>query len=188
MKMKLWTSLALCSVFVIGCKEVNTTNAPGSSPQGASSGDAKIAPAQVGAISDVPLDQIPQLTVSIEIGKCLGTGRWYDSGNPAKFIAGAVSVTPTRQPKGDLEQPTPWVFDPTIEKAGSLMVSQDSQHWRLDKADYSIEVVAYEVESPDKKTALTISGVNFNTSNDVKYTVEGNWNAVTSKCDLAKKP
>lgn len=188
MKNKMMTTFAISTVLLVSCKEVTTTNAPGSSPQGASSGDATIAAAQVGAISDVSLDQIPQVTVSIEIGKCIGTGRWYDSSPGAKVIAGALSVTPTRDPKGDLDQPTPWVFDPTIGKAGNLMVTQDSYKWRLDKAQYSIEIVAYEVETPLKKTTLTISGVNFNTSNDVNYTVEGTWNAGTSKCDLAKKP
>lgn len=183
----------LRSVFLVGvamlpaCKEVKTTNAPGSQPMGAESGDSQAANPQVVGVTEVPLDQIPQLTVTLDIGKCIGRGRWYDSAAGGGLIAGAISVSPTREPKGDMEQPTPWVFDPSIEKAGDLVATKSSQKWRLDRASYTVAVVAYEVETPAKKTTFSIPAFNFTSSNDVNYEVVGDWDASNSTCRLSRK-
>lgn len=181
------SALLLGVVILPACKEVQTTNSPGSQPMGASSGDSKVANPQVVGVTEVPLDQIPQLTVSLDIGKCIGRGRWYDSAAGGSVIAGALSVSPTREPKGESDQPTPWVFDPSIEKAGDLVVTKSSQKWRLDRASYTISVVAYEVETPAKKTSFSIPAFNFTSTNDVKYEVIGDWDTSNLNCRLSLK-
>lgn len=188
--MRFSKALIVLSVFcsVPACKEVVTTNAPGSLPQGASSGDGTAATAQVAGMTEVSLDQIPQVTISVDIGACVGKDRWYDPTPGVKSKAGAISVSPTRNPKGDASQPTPWVFDPTIEKAGDLVATKGLNKWRLDRADHSVEVIAYEVEAPSKKSTLNIPTFNFQSSNDVKYEVVGAWDEANKSCSLSLKP
>ena len=178
--------LAIGMFSTLACKEVTTTNAPGSGPGGAvNGGDAKAASAQVTGTTDVSLEQIPQLTVAIDLTACIGTGRWYDPDGGTGSKLGALSVTPTRTAKVDSAQPTPWVFDPALNKVDETVAAKATNKWRIDRGDYTVEAIAYDVMSPTDKFSSITKSFDFKTTNDLKIEAVGSW--VNSKCSLAWK-
>jgi hypothetical protein len=181
------TILFLAALFVASCKNPQTTNGPLSPDHAGERSDSKSAGKQmVVGTTDVPLEEVPRLTLSIDVSDCVGAaGRWLDPANPSSSRVGAVSVSPTRTGTTNVStQPAPWVFEPTRETAEAPIVAKGSQSWRLERGSYSLDVIAYNVESSAKESNLN-KPFDFSLTNDLTLSVLGTW--TSSKCVLSWK-
>jgi hypothetical protein len=168
----------------MGCKKVEETTSTGAAPKSASGDSTKVAEPQTSGMTEVPLSEVPKLTVSVDIADCLGKSKWFDPEKKLSASAGAVSVVPTREPKGDDDQPTPWVFDPGASKGGGLKETKSTHRWRLTRGGYTVKVTGFWVANPLKNSNFKIPMFDFSTSDDITYEVIGSWDAVSLLCKL----
>jgi hypothetical protein len=169
----LFVYLAVLSL-IVGCKTVRQTNAPRkfkNSPANAVQTDNSISK------RDVSFEELPQVTVSVDLTDCIGSGRWLDPVKPSSLRLGAVSVTLTRDgnlPAGEA-QPNPWLFAPTKNSDdGASDTSKSSYSWRVPVAHYSIEAVAFAVETNILESKIS-KKIDFSASKDLNIAMIGTW-------------
>ena len=186
-------SVMIASSFVVSCKKDETTKAPlprssnsPKKPMAGANASAETANGeqkpQVIGVKDVSLDEMPRVTVNVDLSGCVGTGRWFDPKTPATPRLGAVSITVTATTPGD-SQPDPWVYEPVVNTASDGAVSAKGQHaWRLAKsAVYAIDGIAYNVQTSNAESKVSTK-IDFKSSNDITLKIIGSWK--TTLCEI----
>lgn len=188
MRLLMISSSCLLMGFV-ACKKPEITSAPVKSLATDNTGPVVV----VTGADVIGVDQVPQLSVSINASACLGAAKWLDP-SPATGIhvrAGAVSIAPKVVNSSDSTQPESKVFEPLrpIDATDSTSRAKRQYVWRIKRASYSIELIAYsykESDGTDTKTESTITKTfDFNGVNEVTLAAEGTWQ--DGKCKLAWK-
>lgn len=141
----------------------------------------------------IGVDQVPQLSVSINVSACLGSTKWLDPSPSAEAVvrAGAVSVAPKVENSADSTQPESRVFQPLrpIDATDSTSRAKMQYVWRIRRGSYSIQLIAYsykESDGSDSKTDSTLTkSFDFNSTNDLTLAAEGAW--LDGKCKLSWK-
>jgi hypothetical protein len=180
------------ALFATACKKEETTKAPlprAKPTKKSAMATANVEPAKsdkdplVTEVKDVPLDEMPRVTINVDLSNCMGTGRWIDPKTPASPRVGAVSVSLSTLIAGDT-QPDPWVYEPIVNTGTDGAVLAKGQHaWRLSKtAVYTIDVIAYNVQSSAVESKLS-SKIDFKSTNDVALKITGSWKP-TLICEL----
>ena len=188
MKISALIWLMAATIFAASCKKEDATKAPQprvkptkKAAMAASGGNANASAVTderkpfVTDIKDVPLDEMPRVTIDVDLSNCMGAARWIDSKTPATPRIGAVSVDLSTSMAGET-QPDPWVYGPVVNTATDGAVQAKGQHsWRLSKAaTYTIDVIAYNVQSSAVESKLS-SKIDFKSSNDISLKIVGTW-------------
>jgi len=174
---------------LVACKKPEITPAPVKSLVTNNSGTVVV----VTGADVIGVDQVPQLTVSINVGSCLGATKWLDPAPPTDvpIRAGAVSIAPKLVDSADSTQLESKVFEPLrpVDATDSTARAKMQYVWRIKRASYSIELIAYsykESDGTDTKTESTITKTfDFNGVNEVTLAAEGTWQ--DGKCNLVWK-
>jgi hypothetical protein len=186
---RLLMGLACMLMGLVACKKPEITPAPVKSIVTNNTGPVVV----VTGADVIGVDQVPQLTVSINVGSCLGATKWLDPNPPtdAHVRAGAVSIAPKLVNSAESTQPESKVFEPLrpIDATDSTSRAKKQYVWRIKRASYSIELIAYsykESDGTDTKTESTITKTfDFNGVNEVNLAAEGAWQ--DGNCKLAWK-
>lgn len=182
---RLWICLVLLSV-VVACKQPTVTK----SPVNAASSDQATPVTVIKGERVVDLDEVPQLSVLLNLKACLGPSRWRDSRSASEARIGAVSVAPTSKGAAESNQPDAKVFQPhtPLDASDSTSKATVRYFWRLNRDVYSLDVIAYSfkesTKGEDTKTESSLKKeINFMTGREITLTVEGVW--VDGVCKLS---
>ena len=167
---------------LFGCKQPDVTESP------AKLGSTKEPSGPVVLVTgeeQVSLDQTPKLTVSLDVKNCLGSSKWLDP-DTTVVRSGAISVAPQVKDADDSTQPEPHVFQPNVpvDAADSTDLAKAQFSWRIKRASYSIEIIAYNVKTTTVESKIN-KDFDFSAGNEVNLTVEGTWQS--NLCKLAWK-
>jgi hypothetical protein len=134
----------------------------------------------------VSLEETPKLTVSIDVKDCLGSSKWLDPAAGIILRAGAISVAPRIKDTEDSTQPQAQVFQPKVpaDEADSTEQAKQQFSWRIKRASYSIEIIAYNVKTTTVESQIN-KDFDFSAGNEVNLAVEGAWQS--NLCKLALK-
>lgn len=133
----------------------------------------------------VSLEDTPKLTVSIDLKDCLGSSKWLDPAAGVVLRAGAISVAPRVKDAGDSTQPEAQVFQPKVPEDADDSTEQAKQQfsWRIKRASYSIEFIAYNTKTTKVESKLN-KDFDFSAGNEVNLVVEGTWQSNLCKLDF----
>jgi hypothetical protein len=179
----LFLPVAFVALEFFGCKQPDVTESP------AKLGSAKEPSAPVVLVTgeeQVSLEETPKLTVSLDVKNCLGSSKWLDPAAGIVLRAGAISVAPRVKDADDSTQPESHVFQPDVpvDEADSTDLAKTQFSWRIKRASYSIEIIAYNVKTTTVESKIN-KDFDFSTGNEVNLTVEGTWQS--NLCKLAWK-
>lgn len=165
-----------------GCKQPDVTESP------AKLGSTKEPSGPVVLVTGeehVSLDETPKLTVSIDVKNCLGSSKWLDP-DTTIVRTGAISVAPRVKDADDSTQPEPHVLQPDVpvDAADSTSLAKGQFSWRIKRASYSIEIIAYNVKTTTVESKIN-KDFDFSAGNEVNLAVEGTWQS--NLCKLAWK-
>jgi len=134
----------------------------------------------------VSLEETPKLTVSIDVKDCLGSSKWLDPAAGIILRAGAISVAPQIKDADGSTQPEAQVFQPKVPEDAADSTEQATQQfsWRIKRASYSIEIIAYNVKTTTVESKIN-KDFDFLGGNEVTLSVEGTWQS--NLCKLALK-
>jgi len=173
----------------VACKKPEITSAPVKSIVTNNAGPVVV----VTGADVIGVDQVPQLTVSINVAACLGATKWLDPEPPENIFvrAGAVSIAPKVVSSADSTQPESRIFQPLrpVDTTDSTSRTKMQYVWRIKRASYSVELIAYsykESDGTETKTDSTLTKTfDFSATNEVTLAAEGTWQ--DGKCNLAWK-
>ncbi len=176
-------------VGLASCKKPEITTAPVKSVVKSDNGPVVV----VTGADVVGVDQVPQLTVAINVAACIGATKWLDPEPPVNISmrAGAVSIAPKVVSSADSTQPESRIFQPLrpVDATDSTSRAKMQYVWRIKRASYSIELIAYSYKESDGTETQTDSTLtktfDFGASNEVTLTAEGAWQ--DGKCKLTWK-
>ena len=183
MKFNFFCISSLVIFSLIACKQPDVTESPlkmagGKEPSGPI--------VLVTGEEEVSLDHTPKLTVSLQMKDCLGNGKWRDSRAGIVLRAGGISIAPRFKDAAESTQPDAKVFEPQLPADAADSTGQASGEftWRIKRAHYSIEIIAYNTLTTTVESKID-KDFDFSTGNEVKLWVEGTWQ--NNLCRLAWK-
>ena len=185
------------SYFAVSCKNVRETKSPsdaGSSslsrPSSRSSlrSSSQVVADDISAFAkrDVSFDDVPRVSVTIDVRQCIGAGRWFDPAKPASPRIGAVSVTLTKETSlaANESQPDAWLFEPEKNGQDPASIFASATHaWRVPAAQFRIDAVAFGAVTNTLESKITKS-IDLASNKDFKVTVTGMWTA-KQLCELS---
>jgi hypothetical protein len=179
----LFLPVAFVALNFFGCKQPDVTESPAKL---SSTKEPSVPVVLVTGEEQVSLDETPKLTLSLDVKNCLGASKWLDPNTNVALRAGAISVAPRVKDADDSTQPESHVFQPDVpvDSADSTDLAKTQFSWRIKRASYSIEIIAYNVRTSTVESKVN-KDFDFSTGNEVNLTVEGTWQS--NLCKLAWK-
>jgi len=171
------------SLAVMACKPIETTNAPVKTSNPTDENGQPVV--LIAGTEVVGLDKVPRLTVTLNVGSCMGSSKWQEATIGDNDRSGAVSIAPRSKDALDTTQPEAKVFQP-IEPEDSNDSSSHAKAvyvWRLKKASYSVEAIAYNEKTTKPESSIS-KDFDLSSNNDLTLAIEGSWQASTNTCKL----
>jgi hypothetical protein len=186
LKLMIGACLAI-GCFAVSCKNVRETKSPRNSGLQSRSSSQVVAD-DLSAFSkrDVSFDDVPRVSVTIDLRQCIGAGRWFDPAKPASPRIGAVSVTLTKETSlaPNESQPDPWLFEPDKDSQDPTSEPASETHaWRIPAAKFRVDAVAFGVATNSLESKITKT-IDLASNKDLKVTIIGTWSA-RQTCELA---
>jgi hypothetical protein len=183
----------VAGVLSVSCKKVHETASPRKPDLKVSS---QVVADNLSAFikRDVSFDDVPRISITVDIRECVGSGRWFDPAKPVTTRTGAISVTLTHEGPlaADQAQPDTWLMTPEKNSSSndasvdgspiSSWISSSTYAWRVPKGIYRVDAVAFGTPDNTLESKITTS-LDAKQTNDLKATVLGVWSS-TQKCQL----
>ena len=190
----LFLGLNACKSVPSKFKQRSTTKAPVAHTT-ASSASKLDAPAskstpttegQVRGSTSVSTDEVPQLTITIDLNLCVGVGKWLDpkaEGGPNPW---SISVDLQPEMPNPQNRPMPWIVEPNgIPKDGESPKTIHVNSWRLNQGSYTAEIIVFKVATGDQDSKIS-KKFDFNATHELTMEVVGVW-LPTNVCELRWK-
>ena len=190
----LFLGLNACKSVPSKFKQRSTTKAPvahtASAP--ASKMDAQAAKSdggagrQVSGTASVSTDEVPQLTITIDLNLCVGVGKWLDPKAEGGPNPGSISVDLQPEMPNPQNRPMPWIVEPNgIPKDGESPKTIHVNSWRLNQGSYTAEIIVFKVATGDQDSKIS-KKFDFNATHELTMEVVGVW-LPTNVCELRWK-
>jgi hypothetical protein len=169
-----------------GCKNVRETKSPGHASQRSAS---QVVADDLSAFAkrDVSFDEVPRISVTLDLRQCVGSGRWLDPAKPASPRLGAVSVTITKEAglAANEAQPDPWLYEPQkSSNAENQGIDGAAAHaWRVPASTYRVDAVAFGIANNTLESKIS-KRIDLTSIKDLTVAITGKW-ASSQICELA---